>query len=104
MSNVIEYATSSDPSINELKYFLLPVEIKGENHLLFTYNVNLNANDVQVSLEYSTNLRDWSDASSVMDPYILKFNNDETKQITVITKDPTSSLESKYFRLVVSKF
>ena len=104
MSNVFEYATSSDPSINELKYFLLPVEIKGENHLLFTYNVNLNANDVQVSLEYSTNLRDWSDASSVMDPYILKFNNDETKQITVITKDPTSSLESKYFRLVVSKF
>ena len=104
MSNVFEYATSSDPSINELKYFLLPVEIKGENHLLFTYNVNLNANDVQVSLEYSTNLRDWSDASSVMDPYILKFNDDETKQITVITKDPTSSLESKYFRLVVSKF
>ena len=104
MSNVIEYATSSDPSINELKYFLLPVEIKGENHLLFTYNVNLNANDIQVSLEYSTNLRDWSDASSVMDPYILKFNDDETKQITVITKDPTSSLESKYFRLVVSKF
>ncbi len=104
MSNVFEYATSSDPSINELKYFLLPVEIKGENHLLFTYNVNLNANDVQVSLEYSTNLRDWSDASSVMDPYILKFNDDETKQITVISKDPTSSLESKYFRLVVSKF
>ena len=103
LTNIVEYAMASDPSDNKATYFLTPLEIKGKNYLTFTYQSNSKLDDIKISLECSTDLKKWSDASSVMIPYILGISDDETAKITVITKDPISITEVKYFRLVVSK-
>ena len=103
LTNIVEYALSCDPLSKELNYFANLVDVEGETYLTFTYSSNLDAPDIDIVLEFSRDLKLWSDANSITVPYILNAVDDAKKEITVITKDPISNIGPQYFRLNIKR-
>ena len=101
MSNVFEYALSTDPRINDKPYSSSLVHQNGDKFMFFAHKLNLEAENLAVSIEFSYDLVEWVPLKNHFNLYIDDQVDESTKLNGWISNQALSRQRNFFIRVSI---